>query len=226
MKKPEKMSRIEALNNMYELGDSSYIQTVEDIDDLVWVRFIGTRPKSKKMKIISDQIFLFSDYKGSREATEAAAMKWRNAEFVKLLMENKIILESYFRPPPDIIIHDNKNDNAAFTDIQANNKSGKCGVTLSDYSFRQRRVLTNGKVKYYTVNIRQWNAQWIEYVEVNGLIRRKPSSERFSIKLYGFQKAKKLASECRDKAVLEINQPDALARREKYRIDKSIRWKS
>ncbi len=83
----------------------------------------------------------------------------------------------------------------------------------------------SGKIKHYTIDIYKWVAQWVEYKEIDGLIRRIGITKGFSVKKYGFEEAKELACRCRNEAVNMLNRPDAIERRESWLINPAIRWK-
>ncbi len=87
-----------------------------DIDDLVWVRFINTRPISTRMNIVSDKVFVYAKFRSGKDQALKAAFKWRKKELVRLLMENKLVLKKYYEPPPEVI-HLNRRDNPACSNL-------------------------------------------------------------------------------------------------------------
>jgi len=72
-----------------------------------------------------------------------------------------------------------------YTSPRIDNKFGKCGVQRHDYTSIGKHVKQDGTISYYNRHNLGYSAVWIEYVEEDGIVRRRYRNRNFSIKNMG-----------------------------------------
>lgn len=135
---------------------------------------------TKKNEVLAYKFFRDSRYIDGYYESLYYAKEWRYWKFIELRTSGAI--QKYcFRGdtiPP------------VFKETRSNNKSGKAGVRLCDNVYIRR----NGS----TIHDYSWSATWVEYIIIKGKVIKKNRCRKWSIFKWGFDEAKRLASQFRD----------------------------
>ncbi|MDX9786870.1 MAG: AP2 domain-containing protein [Salinivirgaceae bacterium] len=191
---------------MQEQADMAFITLVayEKQRPHYWVRF--AKSVKGKTELISHRRFYFHEYEGGQEESLFWAKDWRDWEYQELRSRGLIKAKGDWSGgvPP------------CYTTPRVDNKFGKCGVQRHDYMSIGKHVKQDGTISYYNRHNLGYSAVWIEYVEEDGIVRRRYRNKTFSIKKYGEDKAKRLASEARDVVEKYLRSREHLELRERY----------
>lgn len=193
------------------MKDMAYITLVayEKQRPHFWVRF--SKSENGKLTVISHRRFYWHDYEGGQEEALFWAKDWRNWEYRDLRSRGLIKSRADWR----------KGIPSCYTEPRANNTTGRVGVQRHNYKRTRKHVRRDGSVTYYENHSLWYSAIWIEYVEENGIVRRRYTQRVFSIKKFGEEGAKRLASEARAQAEKYLLSPRHLELRRRYRQQRS-----
>jgi hypothetical protein len=173
-----------------------------------WVRFAKT-VKGKPV-LISHRRFYWHEFEGGQEEALFWAQDWRNWEYQRLLSKGLIKSKGDWAGgvPP------------CYSAPRADNTTGKCGVQRHDYKSMASYRKKDGSISVRERRNLSYVAIWIEYVEEEGVVRRKYRNRNFSIPKNGEEEAKRLASEARDQVEKYLRSPEHQALRKRYQMDR------
>ncbi len=169
-----------------------------------WVRF--AKSVKRKPTIISHKRFYWHDYEGGQEEALFWARDWRDWEYRKLRSRGLI------QPRGDW----NKGIPPCYIAPRADNTTGRVGVQRHDYKRIKKHVKKDGTISWYENHSLWYAAIWIEYEEVDGIVLRRYRQQIFSIKKFGEEGARSLASEARAEAERYLQSPQHKVLRLRY----------